>query len=168
MKKIKIQQLTKENFYPYGTYENFLEPTGQNLGSFYHDHIIFPVSGQVPVGFSPMLIKKADSMIVTAMEYHNYTGEILLPLDDAIVIYAAKASNSEKPENMEAFIVPAGTMINYNIGVWHCGPFAVNKETAHAMVALPQRLYHNDCTVVKLEESEQVELEFQIAGGVML
>lgn len=159
MKKIKVQKLTKEAFAQYGQFDDFVHPSGQTLGTFYHDHIIYPVSGQVPIGFSPMIAKKADRMIVKACEYHNYTGEVVLPLDDDIVIYVACASNSEKAENVEAFLVPAGTMVCYNIGVWHDAPFAVNKDVAHMMVALPQRIYHNDCHEVQFDESEYIELE---------
>ena len=160
MKEIEIKNLTKESFSQYGQFDDFLHPTGQNLGMFYHDHIIFPVSGQMPLGFSPMLVQKPNQMIVTQMEYHDFTCEGVLALDDDIVIYVSLPSNGGEPESIEAFLVPKGTMVTYHVGVWHCSPFAVHNNTAHTLVVLPQRVYHNDCHVITLALNKQVLLHF--------
>lgn len=160
MYKIKVQKLTKENFSEYGQFYDFENPKGHTLGNFYHDHIIMPVSGDFPMAFSSMVVEKASKMIISQAEYHNTTSEAIIPLDDDIVIYLAPPSQEAIPEATEAFLVPKGTMVLMNLGVWHCSPFAVNKEKAHVLVTLPERIYKNDCTIIQYEKEKQIEIEF--------
>lgn len=157
MKQIKAQPLTKEKFSEYGDFYNLMEPEGHNLGTFFHDHVLYPVSGNAPVGFSALLAPKCD-MVVTKAEYHNTTPEILLPLDGDVVIHVAPPSTAPEPELTEAFYVPKGTIIRMNTGVWHMAPFPVKEELVHLMVALPERIYFNDCYVVEYEPDQYVEI----------
>lgn len=159
MYKIKVKELTKEDFAEYGQFYDFVNPQGHTLGTFYHDHVLMPVSGNFPIGFSSMVVEKPAKMIVTQSEYHNTTAEALIPLDDDIVIYVAPPSQEPVPEQTEAFLVPKGTMVLMNLGVWHCSPFAVNKKEAHVLVALPERIYKNDCTIIPYEQNQQIEIE---------
>ncbi|SCP99274.1 ureidoglycolate lyase [Anaerobium acetethylicum] len=157
MKKIKIKSLTAEAFNGYGSFYDLINPTGHNLGDFYHDHILYPVSGNQPIGFSTLISKKSDEMIVKKAEYHNYTSEIILPLDGDIIVYVAPPSKNPVPELAEAFLVPQGTMIKLNTGVWHMCPFSV-EDITHIMVALPERVYSNDCSVVEYAEEQYIEI----------
>lgn len=160
MRKIKAQPLTAEAFSKFGSFTNLLEPTGYAVGGgFYNDRVLFPTSGRLPVGFSSLVAKKADKMIVSSAEYHNYTGEAMLPLDDDCVMHFAPASNEPVPELTEAFIVPKGTMVKINTGVWHLGPMPINADVAHILIALPQRVYFNDCYPVNYDEKDQIEIE---------
>ena len=97
-------------------------------------------------------------MIVTAAEYHNTTAEILLPLDGDIVIHVAPPSNKPVPELTEAFYVPKGTMVKLNTGVWHLAPFAMDLDEVHVLIALPERIYFNDCIVVDYEKEQYIEI----------
>ena len=157
MKTIKARALTKETFAEYGDFYNLVKPEGHNLGTFYHDHVLYPVSGAAPVGFSALAAEKCE-MKVTKAEYHNTTAEILLPLDGDIVLHVAPPSKTPVPELTEAFYVPKGTIVRMNTGVWHLAPFPVNEETVHLMVALPERIYFNDCTVVEYEPEQYVTI----------
>ena len=98
MRKIKAKELTVEGFAPYGEFYNLVEPTGKNLGSFYHDHVLYHTSGRMPVAFSSLVVDKPEKYIVDSAEYHNYTGEVLLPLDDDVVIHVAAPSKEPVPE----------------------------------------------------------------------
>ena len=89
MRQIKAQKLTAEAFSQYGSFYNLVKPTGSSLGGFFNDKVALPVSGNVPVTFSSLEMEKADKMIVDSAEYHNYTGEGILPLDDDVVIHVA-------------------------------------------------------------------------------
>ena len=51
-------------------------------------------------------MEKPEKIIVDAAEFHNYTGEVLLPLDDDVVIHVAPPTKEPVPELTEAFIVP--------------------------------------------------------------
>jgi len=158
MRTIQVQELTKQAFDEYGSYYSITSPIGHNLGDFYHDHILYPVSGNEPIGFSALVTHKQESMIVTAAEYHNTTAEILLPLDGDIVIHVAPPSNKPVPELTEAFYVPKGTMVKLNTGVWHLAPFAMDRDEVHVLIALPERIYFNDCIVVDYEKEQYIEI----------
>lgn len=158
MRTILAKELTKENFCEFGSFYNMVDLKGNNLGDFYPDHLKNPVSGNLPITFSGLNVHKASKMIVDTVEYHNYTGEVLLPLDTDIVIHVAPASNKIIPEATKAFIVRKGTAVRLHVGVFHLAPFSIEKEEGHVMVALPERTYCNDCVVIKYEEKDQFEI----------
>ena len=115
-------------------------------------------SARMQAAFSPLLIHKAEHMVVSQSEFHNYTQESMLCLDDDMILYVAPASKEPIPEYSEAFIVPKGTMVCLNTGVWHLAPYAVNKETAHVLIVLPERIYNNDCIVMDYTEEQKYEI----------
>ena len=158
MRQIKAQKLTREAFAPYGSYVNITEPEGFHMGDFYNDQLILPVSGQHAIAFSPLKFHKADCMLVDRAEYHNTTGEGIVVMDDDVVIHVAPASGEPVPELTEAFLVPKGTMVKLNLGVWHCGGYCLNKDEAHVLIVLPQRIYKNDCVVVDYAEKDWMEI----------
>ena len=80
MKTIKANPITVENFAPYGSFTSIVEPSGNALGNFYNDKVLLPVSGSMPVAFSPLVMDKPDKMIISEVEYHNTTGEGILPV----------------------------------------------------------------------------------------
>ena len=159
MRTIKAKPITIENFAPYGSFVDILNPTGSSLGNFYNDKVLYPVSGSMPVGFSPMIAEKPEEMIVTAAEYHNTTGEVMLPLDDDVVLHVAPPSKGPVPELTEAFIVPKGTLIRINTGVWHKGMLPLHQQMAHILIVLPERIYMNDCTIITYAEEDQIKIE---------
>ena len=61
-------------------------------------------------------------------------------------------------DRFRAFRVPKGTMVCLRPGVWHHAPFAVGGGPANVLIALPERTYANDCTVVELAEDEQIRI----------
>ena len=91
MYTIKAKPITIENFKPYGTFASMLEPTGPSLGDFYNDQVEFPVSGNIPIAFSPLVVHKGE-MLVTMAEYHDTTCEGVLPMDDDVVLHVAPAT----------------------------------------------------------------------------
>ncbi len=158
MRTIKAKPITAGNFACYGNFFSILEPSGSALGNFYNDKVLLPVSGNMPVAFSSLVLDKPEKMIVSEVEYHNSTGEGMLPLDDDVVLHVAPPSNEAVPELTEAFIVPKGTMVKINTGVWHMGVMPIHKEKVHVLIVLPERIYKNDCFVVKYSEEDQIEI----------
>jgi ureidoglycolate lyase len=159
MRTISVNVLTKESFSDFGSFYNMLEPDGHTLGDFFHDHILMPVSGNMPVGFSSMVVTEAEGkMLVKKAEYHNTTCEVLMPLDDDIIIYTAPPSIKPVPDKTEAFLVPRGTIVMMNAGVWHFTPFPVRQKKCHVLVALPERTYAADCTIVDYTPDEYIEI----------
>lgn len=106
MRVIKAKAISKDNFAPYGSYDSILNPTGNNLGTFYPDKVLFPTAvGSNPIAFSALVSDKPEKMIVDSAEYHNTTGEGIMALDDDVVIHVAPPSNKPVPELTEAFIL---------------------------------------------------------------
>lgn len=157
--KIKAQKLSQEAFAPYGSFTDFLHPTGHSLGAFYPDRLLFPVSGAMPVGFSPLSVDRPERYLVTAAEYHNSTAECILPLDADVVIHVAPPSKGPVPELTKAFLVPRGTMVRLDVGVWHLCPLPVDQPHVTLLIALPQRIYQNDCIVMEYPPEQAIEIE---------
>lgn len=159
---IKAKPITVENFKPFGSFASFLAPTGNCFpgdATFYPDQVELNVQGGKPVTFSPLTVKKPERMIVTQAEYHDYTGEGVFVIDDDAVIHVAPPSNRViVPEKTEAFIVPKGTLVKLNTGVWHLAALPVHNDVLHVMIVLPERVYANDCKVCDYPEDRQVEI----------
>ena len=71
----------------------------------------------------------------------------------------APASKEPVPGLTEAFLVPKGTMVCLKTGTWHLSAIPVNKELAHVLIVLPERIYNNDCIVVDYPQGEHIEIE---------
>ena len=157
---IKAVPITNENFRPYGTFASMLDPVGNCFpgdATFYPDQVEMSTSGSIT--FSPLTVKKPEKYIITQAEYHNYTAEGVFVIDDDAIIHVAPPSNRViVPEKTEAFVVPKGTLVKLNVGVWHLAALPVNKDLLHVMIILPERVYANDCTVCEYPEDRQVEI----------
>lgn len=158
MKQITAKPITAENFKEFGSFTDLLNPEGSSLGDFYQDRLKMHSSGAMQMAFSPLLVHKPEKMMVTTAEYHNYTQEGILCLDDDVIVHVAPAGKDPVPELTEAFLVPKGTMVLLNTGVWHLSAIPVNLELAHILIVLPERTYHNDCIVVEYPEEKWVEI----------
>ncbi|MBQ3425456.1 MAG: ureidoglycolate lyase [Clostridia bacterium] len=162
MRTIKARPITAESFRPYGSFASMTEPTGNCFpgeATIYPDQVRLSVSGAVPVTFSPLAVKKPRRMVVTEAEYHSYTAEGVFVIDDDAVIHVAPPSKGEiVPECTEAFIVPKGTLVTLNAGVWHLAALPIHNDVLHVMIILPERVYANDLTLCKYPEDRQVEI----------
>ena len=159
MKTIKAKPITVENFSYYGQFTNLLDPQGYSLGDFFHDRVRMNMAGNMNLAFSPLVVHKSEPRIVSQAEYHNTTQEGILCLDDDVILHVAPPSKGPVPELTEAFIVPKGTLVCLNLGVWHLSAMPINLDTAHVLIVLPERIYLNDCIVVDYPEERQVRIE---------
>lgn len=161
MKTIKAIPITIEAFASFGQFYHIDEPKGYalcgELHRFFPDRLV--ADSQHRVGYSPILVKKPEKMVVTQQEYHTTTWEMLMPLDDDMILHVAPASAGVPvTELAQAFIVPKFTLVKLNAAVWHLAPLPANKEQLTAMVILPECTYANDCTVVDLTPEQQFEI----------
>ena len=159
MRTIKAKPITTENFRAFGSFTDLINPEGYSLGDFYQDRLLMHSAGNMQVAFSPLLIRKPEKMIVNSAEFHNTTQEGILCLDDDVVIHVAPAGKEPVPQLTEAFLVPKGTMVCLNTGVWHLSAIPVHQELAHVLIVLPERIYNNDCIVVDYPEDQYIEIE---------
>lgn len=161
MKTIKAEPITNEAFAPFGQFYTMDKPQGYalcgELHSFYPDRINADSTHRV--GYSPIIVKKPEKMIITQQEYHTTTWEMILPLDDDMILHVAPASAGTPVTDLaKAFIVPKNTLVKMNSAIWHLAPLPANNQQLTAMIILPECTYANDCTVVDLNEEQQFEI----------
>ena len=162
MRKIKVQPLTKEAFAPFGQYYDMVNPNGYALKGeihrFFPDRVV--ATQGLNVGYSTVVVKKPEKMIIKQVEYHTRSCELLLPLNDDIILHLAPPSAGKPvPEETKAFLVPKNTLVKMNACVWHLAPLPKNAEEVSVMIILPECTYINDCIVVDLKEEEKFEIE---------
>ena len=161
MLKFKIEQLSAEAFKPFGHYYNMDDPQGYSLDGplhkFYPDRLWDAYAGHV--GFSAIRVRKPEKMIVDTIEYHTTTSEIILPINGDMILHVAPASAGTPVTHLtKVFLVPKGTMVQMNAGVWHLAPLPAEVDELHALIILPECTYANDCTVLDLPEEQQFEI----------
>ena len=161
MKTIKAVPITNEAFAPFGQFYKMDMPQGYALcgeiHQFFPDRLVADSNHRI--GYSPILVKKPERMIITQQEYHTTTWEIILPLDDDMILHVAPASaGTPVTEHAQAFIVPKHTLVKINAAIWHLAPLPANNAQLTAMIILPECTYANDCTVVDLKQEEQFEV----------
>lgn len=165
MKTIKVQKLTNESFRRYGSFANFINPTTDACGDknapicFYRDMIQTNFGGVAPT-FSTCRMMKRD-FVIDAAEFHDFTGELCMPLDgDAICWFAPAGAAAEVPyDEIEAFYVPQGTGIFVHPGVWHHAAYAVEDKPLNVLICLPERTYRNDCVCMSIPADKQIKIE---------
>ena len=162
MKTIKAVPLTHEAFAPFGQFYKMDEPQGYplcgELHRFFPDRLV--ADSLHRVGYSPILVKKPERMIITQQEYHTTTWEMILPMNDDMILHCAPASaGTPVGELAKAFLVPKNTLVKMNAAIWHLAPLPATKDELAAMIILPECTYANDCTVVDLPEDQIFQIE---------
>ena len=161
MKQIKVQPLTRDAFAPFGEFYEMTNPDGYPLcgaiHKFYPDRLTTACVGRL--AFSPLVVRKPDSMVITQQEYHTSTEELMLPLDDDIIVHVAPASGGTVvTDHVQAFLVPKNTLVKLKAAIWHLAPLPATKDQVTVMIILPECTYANDCPVVDLSADEQFEI----------
>lgn len=162
MQEIKISKLTKEEFSIFGQFHDMFSKEGYGFGDnkfkFYRDSV--RMSADSVLGFSTLRVKKDEKLEVTALEYHDKTAEVMIPLDDDAVLCLAPAGNLETPlkEDIRAFYIPQGTLIHLNPGTWHFRPMPVYKEEVNVLIVLPERTYKVDLIAKEYIEDNIIRL----------
>ena len=161
MRQITVEALTHEAFAPFGQFYPMEKPQGYalcgELHQFFPDRLT--ADSHHRVGYSPILVKKPEKMIITQQEYHTTTWEMILPMDDDMILHVAPASAGMPVTHLaKAFLVPKHTLVKMNAAIWHLAPLPANADQLTAMIILPECTYANDCTVVDLKPEENFEV----------
>ncbi len=162
MKTIKVEKLTKEAYAPYGEFYQMDAPDGHALCGaihrFYPDRVTAYQGAQV--GFSAITVKKPEKMLISQIEYHTTTSELIMPLNDDMILHVAQPSaGAPITDQTKAFLVPKHTLIKMNACVWHLAPLPASANELSALIILPECTYMNDCKVVDLKADEQFVIE---------
>ncbi len=162
MKTLKAVPVTPENFAPFGYLANITDPgdaygMGEYPSTFHRDMVLVPNASTAPTAFGSLKVGKRD-MIVKDVEYHSDALEVMMPLDDDMVMYAGPANGGEPElDKLEAFIIPAGTMVVFRAGAWHGAPYPVHHDGT-VLICLPERTYLRDTNKILLEEKDYMEI----------
>lgn len=161
MKQIKAVPISQEGFAPFGQFYTMDQPQGYALcgeiHQFFPDRLV--ADSEHRVGYSPIVVKRPERMIVTQQEYHTTTWEMIMPLDGDMILHVAPASGGTPVTDLaQAFIVPRHTLVKLNAAIWHLAPLPKTNEQLTAMIILPECTYANDCTVVDLTPEQQFEI----------
>ena len=161
MRTVKVEALTHEAFAPFGQFYTMDAPQGYALcgeiHQFFPDRMV--ADCQHRVGYSPILVKKPEKMIITQQEYHTTTWEMILPMNDDMIVHVAPASAGAPVGHLsQAFLVPKHTLLKLNAAIWYLAPLPANEEQLAAVIILPECTYANDCTVVDLPEDQIFEI----------
>ena len=164
MKEIKVKELTLENFKPFGSFSQMVNPTARGNGiggmSFHADLEVLEMGSAHAAAFSTTRVTDAIKPVVLALERHSHCGEGIMSLDHDMLVYFAPAGAdlTHAIEELSAFLVPPGVMLTIRPGVWHCMPFTVDTEVVNVLNVLPERTYANDCEMHILKEEERVAI----------
>ena len=163
MQKINVQELTRESFAPYGYYATMINPKTEKIGDepveFFRDMVPLDLGASTTASFSVCRVTRRAE-VIDASEFHNGTGEGILPLDADVLMHVAAATpDAEVPtDRIEVFHVPRGTFVALRRGVWHHAPFAFRAEVANVLIVLPERTYALDCTVRELQAEARPQI----------
>ena len=161
MRKVQVQPLTVEGFAEFGQFYTITEPKGYalcgELHQFFPDRVTADSNHRV--GYSPIVVRKPEKMIITQQEYHTTTWEMIMPLNDDMILHCAPASaGTPVTEHAKAFLVPKNTLVKMNAAIWHLAPLPAAADALTALIILPECTYANDCTVVDLTPEQQFEI----------
>ena len=164
MKTIKVQELSREAFRQYGTYQYLLDNEGLaaaslNKRGFFADLFTLNFGGNTLPSVSVCNVKRGEKNIIGFIEAHRYTCEGLLPLDSDVIMFFGKVVRGElSPDTIEAFHVPQYTFVKMEPLILHGSQFVTKAEEAHVLCLLPQRTYANDMMAKMLDENDRIEL----------
>ena len=163
MRSVGVEELFAEAFGQFGQFARMVDPETERIGAapieFFRDMAQQTLTGPM-VSFSTCRVEKRD-LVIDVTEYHSSTGEVTLPLDNDVLIHVGPATppQADVPlDKFRVFRIPKGTLVSLRPGVWHHAPFTVNDEPANVLIALPERAYANDCTVVELKPDSQIAI----------
>lgn len=162
MREIKPQALTPEAFRPYGEYMDLLhvkkaEENTTATNVFTPDLVTLHLDGKMPASICMARVSECER-VITALEYHQFTCEGILPLDGDIDIYVGESSFKVDPNQVVSFRVPKGTFVKLKPGVLHGRQYVVNTPQVNILILLPERTFGNDCTFTILEGDDRISI----------
>lgn len=142
--------LTEESIRGYGhlLHTSAKEPTFDNEQfTFTGDVFKFAAEGKVTVG---ILTSHKREFKLECLEKHSATVEILVQLENDAILYLARPSEKEEPEDIKAFYLKQGEAVVLDKGTWHWVPYPVNAEHCKTLVILKDGTSANDCVIKKI------------------
>ena len=165
---VKVEQLSREAFAPFGRYVDLLKAGDMDEGksAFFPDLMDLTVTQPVSVSVGRAC---GDPHRIPFIESHPGTAEARIPLDGDIVIYVAPVQSLDSLDlaSIRAFIVPRGTLIELAPGVLHGRQFPAGFSPVRVMILCYAGAAHIDTVIRYFEEGQEpaIWLELQDIGG---
>ena len=162
---IKPKPITKDNFKKFGdmiTTED-INPIEINNGYAKRYDGIAKLDTKKENGESTICIfsalKRSFPMKVDMMEKHPLGSQAFIPMKETTFLsFVAPAGDKPDLTKVEAFIIPKGTGVNYNPGVWHFP--LISTENMNFLVV--DRKGEGDNLLIHNLEKENITINFQI------
>ena len=156
--RVPVKIVTRENFAKYGqvvSQPSTEAPIGDESFSFWPGLAVFDFHGALDVG---ICVSKKRPRKFNSIEAHVGTEEILVPIDTAVLVPVATASEAATipAQSVEVFEVPVGEMILMDKGVLHWLPWPKEADTAKFYVVFREGTPGEDLLIRPLS----AEVEF--------
>lgn len=151
MKRLEPVELNAENFKAYG----YVISSGQGQPASDNDE--FKYWGKVSrlymseTASTGVLIGKKRDTVVTKLERHVRTPEILVAVEGDCVICVAN-------QDVQAFYVKQGDAFALYEGTWHWIPYPVDRENCKLLVIFAEGTEDNDLEVKVLDEEVRINI----------
>lgn len=151
---MKPKKITEDNFKNFGKVVKYpkREPTAHaDDYKFWSDIVNYEISGSTEIGICT--VYKQHKNIISGMERHLDTPEILIPIDAPFVLPLLR----DGEENADAFHVDIGEAVVIDKGVWHGACLPVGKTESSYFVIFKRNTPNAD---VYKKEIEEIEIIF--------
>jgi ureidoglycolate hydrolase len=161
--KIKASELSPDNYKPFGQFVCLptKKPTIQDdIVKYWANLAGFEISGAIDVGWVTM---KKRPLLLTQLERHFETVEVVIPLDDTLLLPVAFGrhpfdyQSQPMAEDVRAFYLHPGQMITFAPGTWHFGGFPLNKPEASFMVFTKRGTADKDVSMQAILDLQPIE-----------
>ena len=161
--KIHVAELSKEAYREFGQFVNLPthKPTIQDdIVKYWAGLAGFEIPGTIDVGWVTM---KNRPLVLTQLERHFETVEVVIPLDDTLVLPVAIGrqpfdfQSQPVSEDVHGFYLRPGQMVTFAPGTWHFGGFPLNKPEASFMVFTRRGTSGSDVSMQTLKDVKSVE-----------
>ncbi len=146
---IEAKRISPENFRKFGSIVN--SPSGKPTSEaadykFWSDIADYKIDGETEIGICTVF--RQNENLITGMERHLKTPEILIPIDGAFVL--PLLVEGEDVSESEAFRVNIGEAVKINDGVWHGACLPAEKDESSYFVIFRKGTPHTDVEKRKL------------------
>jgi ureidoglycolate hydrolase len=122
-----------------------------------------------PEGFEVGILRlKVNELVISKMERHKNTQEILIPIDGKFIMPVSchkGESNLLPPEEVKAFYIDKGQIMILKPGIWHCAPFPL-KDNISTFILFQQGTVKNDLEFRDLKNSSEIVFIQRPAPGL--
>jgi ureidoglycolate hydrolase len=166
VEQVQIQELSVEAYQPIGdfvTYPGHTPTIQEDIVKYWANLAEFHIEGAIDIGWVTMVKRP---LVITQMERHFMTTEIVIPLDEIVVPVAVGRSFGDpnalpRSEDVRGFYLRPGQMITYKPGSWHFGGFPVKGEEASFIVFCRKGTADEDVIMLDIEGVDEIRFTFK-------